>query len=301
MGAVTPQEIMGQARGVPASQATSIEQSRAVAEVQGALIVAQQRPRDESKALAKAMESCRQMAVAESAFFKFPRGGQTVSGETIHLAVELARCWGNIAYGIMELDRDDIGAKSEMLAFAWDLETNSQSRMTFIVPHKRDKRGGAETLTDMRDIYENNANMGARRLRECIYRVLPPYLKEQAKATCYQTLEKGQGDQPLAVRIAAALDRFDKIGVSRERIEAKVGKAASLTVTDLANLEVSFRSIRRNEVSADEEFPRHEDRMDRRRRGTSSPAARSNQPGLHELLRDALAGTRLQHHPRAPG
>jgi hypothetical protein len=253
---VTASQIMQQRRGEAASQATSIEQSRAVAEVQGALVVAQQRPRDETKALAKAMESCRQMAVAESAFFKFPRGGQTVAGETIHLAVELARCWGNIAYGIMELDRDDFGAKSEMLAFAWDLETNSQSRMTFIVPHKRDKRGGAETLTDMRDIYENNANMGARRLRECIYRVLPPYLKENAKATCYATLEKGEGDQPLPVRVAAALDKFQRIGIGRERIEAKLGRVADLTAADLANLEVAFRSIRRNEVSADEEFPR---------------------------------------------
>jgi hypothetical protein len=253
---VTKEAIMAQSRGEAASQATSIEQSRAVAEVQGALVVAQQRPRDETRALAKAVESCRTKEVAETAFFKFPRGGQTVSGETIHLAVELARCWGNIAYGIMELDRDDIGAKSEMLAFAWDLETNAQSRMTFIVPHKRDKRGGAETLTDMRDIYENNANMGARRLRECIYRVLPPYLKEAAKAECYRTLEGGQNEKPLAVRLNEMVDAFAAMGISRDRIEAKAGPIAKLSATDLANLKVSYRSISRNEVAADEEFPR---------------------------------------------
>jgi hypothetical protein len=98
--------------------------------------------------------------------------------------------------------------------------------------------------------------MGARRLRECIYRVLPPYLKENAKATCYATLEKGEGDQPLPVRIAGAIERFQRIGISRERIEAKLGPIANLTAADLANLEVSFRSIRRTEVSADDEFPR---------------------------------------------
>jgi hypothetical protein len=247
---------MGQSRGEPASQATVIEQSRAIAEVQGALIVAQQRPRDETSALAAALESCRTKEVAEEAFFKFPRGGQTVAGETIHLATELARCWGNVAYGVVELSRNDRAAESEMMAFAWDLQTNTRSTAGFIVPHKRDKRGGAETLTDMRDIYENNANMGARRLRQCIFRVLPPYLKEQAKATCYKTLEGGRDEKPLAVRLAEMLAAFGQIGISRERIEAKLGPVARLTATDLAGLKVSYRSIAHNEVSADQEFPR---------------------------------------------
>lgn len=256
---VTRTEIEAQGRRIPpASQATSIEQSRAVAEVQAAVVVAQQRPRDETTALAKAMASCKQMAVAESAFFKFPRGGQTVQGETIHLAVELARCWGNINYGIMELARHDYAHESEMLAFAWDLETNTQSRMTFIVPHKRDKKGGAEILTDMRDIYENNANNGARRLRECIFRVLPPYLKEQAKATCIETMRSGGGDEPLPVRITKALEAFQKIGISADRIEKKFGAKAKWTELDLVNLQVSYKSITRNEIAADEEFPRNE-------------------------------------------
>lgn len=256
MNTVTPNAIMRQSRQEPASQATSIEMSRAVAEVQAAVTVAQARPRDESYALKRAVESCRTWEVAEGAFFRFPRGGETVSGESIHLAVELARCWGNIDYGIMELDRDDTNAVSEMLAFAWDLETNTKSRMTFLVPHRRDTRSGPKMLTDMRDIYENNANNGARRLRECIFRVLPPYLKEQAKQACRETLEKGQGEKSLQVRIAEAISAFEKIGINADRIEAKLGKSAKWTAVDVANLQVSYRSISRREVSADDEFPR---------------------------------------------
>ena len=256
MNNVTPNAIMRQSRQEPTSQATSIEMSRAVAEVQAAVTVAQARPRDESYALKRAVESCRTWEVAEGAFFRFPRGGETVSGESIHLAVELARCWGNIDYGIMELDRDDTNAVSEMLAFAWDLETNTKSRMTFLVPHRRDTRSGPKMLTDMRDIYENNANNGARRLRECIFRVLPPYLKEQAKQACRETLEKGQGEKSLQVRIAEAISAFEKIGINADRIEAKLGKSAKWTAVDVANLQVSYRSINRQEVSADDEFPR---------------------------------------------
>lgn len=253
---VTANQIMQQNRREPVSQATTVEQSRAVAEVQAAVIVAQNRPRNEAQAMAKAMESCKQWPVASTAFYKFPRGGETVAGETISLAVELARCWGNVQYGVMELARNDDAHESEMLAFAWDLETNTQSRQTFLVPHKRDTKQGPKVLTDMRDIYENNTNNAARRLRECIFRILPPYLKEAAKQTCMDTLERGQGEKPLQVRIAEAIGDFKKIGISQDRLEAKLGSSANWTAVDLANLEVSYRSVRRREVSADEEFPR---------------------------------------------
>jgi hypothetical protein len=58
------------------------------------------------------------------------------------------------------------------------------------------------------------------------------------------------------VRLAAAVTAFEAIGISRERIEAKVGPIAGLTAVDLAALEISYRSLKRREVTADEEFPR---------------------------------------------
>lgn len=256
-GLATRDEIMAQAARTPAaSQATSIEQSRAVAEVQAAVVIAQNRPRDEARALDKALQSCRTRELASTAFFKFPRGGQTVTGESIHLAIELARCFGNISYGIKELDRDDARKMSEMLAYAWDLETNTRSEMTFLVPHKMDTKSGAKTLVDMRDIYENNANNGARRLRECIFRVLPPYLKDAAKTACYDTLKSNDDGKPLVTRIAEAIEAFRKIGITADRLEAKMGPNANWTPMDIANLEVSFNSIKRREVNPDEEFPR---------------------------------------------
>ena len=257
-GPVTASDIMSQRSGQPASQATRVEQSRAVAEVQAAFTVAQARPRDPSAARNAIVESCRMKAVAESAFFKFPRGGGNVTGETIHLAVEMARCWGNISYSIAELERDDERGISEMLATATDLETNTSSRTSFIVPHRRDKEGSkpATPLTSMRDIYENNANMGARRLRECIFRVLPTWLIEEARGECYKTLQDGTNEVPLVVRLAEAVAAFEQLGVSKARIEAKLGPVARLTAVDLAALKISYRSIDRREISADDEFPK---------------------------------------------
>lgn len=193
--------------------------------------------------------------LAERAFYRFPRGGQQVSGPSVHLARELARCWGNVQYGIEELRRDDEHGQSEMRAWAWDVQTNTRAGQIFIVPHKRDKQGGPTKLVDLRDIYENNANMGARRLREAIFAILPPWFTEEAKELCARTIEQGDG-KPLEDRIAGAIGAFDAMGVVRTRLEQKLGrKSEKWTAYDVAQLRITHRSIERGEVSIDDEFP----------------------------------------------
>jgi hypothetical protein len=236
-------------------QGTAVEQSRAVAEVQAAIVVAQQVPRDINGAIFEMRQSCQQMFLAERAFFRYSRGSGNITGASVHLARELARCWGNIQYGLVEMRRDDEFGQSEMQAFAWDVEKNSRNSSTFIVPHKRDQKGGPKQLTDMRDIYENNANNGARRVREAIFAILPPWFVEEAKQICTKTLSDG-GGKPLPQRIADAIRAFEGIGVTQDRIETKFSRpSGKWTEHDVAQLLVAFQSIQRGEVTADEEFP----------------------------------------------
>lgn len=237
-------------------QATAVEQSRAAAEVHAAILVAQQCPRNVANALSTMEQSCRQHELAERAFFRFPRAGQTVTGASVYLAKELARCWGNVQYGVSELRRDDANAQSEMQAYAWDVETNARTSTVFIVPHKRDKKGGPEVLTDMRDIYENNANAGARRVRECIFGVLPPWYVERAKTICNETIEKGTSDKPLPQRITEAITAFDAIGISTDQMERKLERSSNQwSAHDVAQLGVIYQSIQRGEIAKDDEFP----------------------------------------------
>jgi len=250
-----PSDQVAAKRAEFVSQTTAVEQARAVAEVQAAVIVAQQVPRDLQEAIRQMRESCLQPALAERAFYRYPRGGQTVSGSSVHLARELARCWGNVQYGIQELRRDDVGKYSEMQAWAWDVQTNTRSSQTFVVPHKRDKKGGPEVLVDLRDVYENNANMGSRRLREAIFSVLPPWFTEEAKSLCNKTITDG-GDKPLPQRIADAVQAFDALGITLARLEGKVGRPkGEWSAHDVAQLRVSYASLSQGTVQADEEFP----------------------------------------------
>lgn len=252
---VTKDQLEQQAARIPgASQATGIEQSRAVAEVQASVAVAHRFPRNEAMALKEVKEAGGKMHLAERAFYSFPRGGQAVTGSSIALAVEVARAFGNIDYGIMELDRDDERGHTEMLAFAWDLQKNIRARQTFIVPHSRDTRGGRKPLTDMRDIYENNANNGARRLRECIFRVVPTYFRVAAEQACRATLEKGEDSASLPERVSRTIKAFEEIGVSLARLEKRQGKSDNWTPVDLANLHIVFQSIKNGETTITESF-----------------------------------------------
>lgn len=223
----------------------AIESSRAIAEAQGKLIIAKRFPRDEVAAFAKAMEACQRPAMAEKAFYSFPRGGQKVEGPTIRFAEELARCWGNIDYGIKELSQDD--GKSEMQAYAWDLETNAQSVQNFTNPHQREVGKKMQTLTSQRDIYENNANMATRRLRSRILAILPSWFVEECITECKKTIA-GNNDTPLIDRVKKMVIQFAKLGVTQEQIESRLKrKIDTMTADDFVDFTGIYNAIKNGE------------------------------------------------------
>lgn len=223
----------------------AIEASRAIAEAQGKLVIAKRFPRDEVQAYNRVSQACQRKGIAEKAFYSYSRGGQTVSGPTIRFAEELARCWGNIDYGIKELSQDN--GKSEMQAYAWDLETNAQSVQNFTNPHIREVKGTAKLLTSQRDIYEINANMGARRLRSRILAILPTDLVDMAIAECKKTLA-GNNDEPLIDRVKKMVVTFGKIGVSQEQIEKRLKrKVDTMTVDDFTDYIGIYNAIKQGE------------------------------------------------------
>ncbi len=230
----------------------AIEASRAIAEAQGKLVIAKRFPRDEVAAYAKAMEACQRPKMAEKAFYAFPRGGQTVKGPTIRFAEELARCWGNIDYGIKELSQDD--GKSEMQAYAWDLETNAQSVQNFTNPHQREQGKKMVTLTSQRDIYENNANMATRRLRARILAILPSWFVEDCIAECEKTLA-GQNDTPLVDRVKKMVVQFARFGVTQEQIEHRLKrKIDTMNADDFTEYIGIYNAIKQNESKVSDWF-----------------------------------------------
>lgn len=222
----------------------AVESSRAIAEAQGKLVIAKRFPRNEIDAFAKVMTACQRKSLAEKAFYSYPRGGETVQGPTIRFAEELARCWGNLDYGIKELSQGN--GNSEMQAYCWDLETNTMSVQNFTNPHRKEVGKTIKELTSLRDIYENNANMAARRLRARILAVLPSDLVDEAIKECRKTLT-GNNETPLIDRVKSMTVAFSKIGVTQEMIEGRLKrKIETMTAEDFADYIGIYNSLKEN-------------------------------------------------------
>ncbi|MDE5768179.1 MAG: hypothetical protein K2H82_02220 [Oscillospiraceae bacterium] len=230
----------GQKNSLNAGTVT-IESSRAVAETQSKILLAKRFPRNEAEAYEKAMTACSRISFAEKALYSYPRSEQTISGASIRLAEELARCWGNLDYGIKELSQK--AGESEMMAYCWDMENNLISSQTFVVEHARDTRKGKQKLTTQRDIYENNANMAGRRLRARILAVLPPDLVEAAVEACRQTLTVNKV-KPTPQQIAETKQVFSELGVNLAAIENRIGHSLNdLTMQELNDFYGIYGSI----------------------------------------------------------
>jgi hypothetical protein len=234
-------------------QVTAVEQARAVAEVAAAVQVAQQFPRDMDRVRRDMQIACSSMALARRAFYAVTNRGQ---GPSVHLARELAQVYGNMQSGIHELRRDDDRQESEIQAFAWDIERNGRTSRTFVVPHARMRSGARVPLVDLGDITNNNNNVGARALRECIFNQLPRWLREEAEDACRATLERGDG-RSVAERAESAVQGFgSRWHVTEQQLVDRLErKRANWTPQDLATLEVIYRSIDQGETTADEQFP----------------------------------------------
>jgi len=243
------------------SEATAVEQARAVAEVAAAVKVAQEFPRDTSRAIDAMRQACGQKALAIRAFFSLPRAGGRVEGSTVHLARELARCWGNLDYGIRELRRDDEAGVSEMQAWAWDQESNVRSSRSFVVPHARmvgsaskgNKR--RERLDDLADIANNNNSVAARAVRETIFTVLPVWFRTEAEDIATRTLQDG-GGKTLAQQVADAVAYYGKtFDVTQKQLEDYLSRPSKeWTAQNVGALQVLAGELSRGEKRVEDEF-----------------------------------------------
>ena len=123
-----------ESRSVTAEMVTS----RQTQEVQGQIIMAKRFPRDYVASCNRIMQACQRKGLAD-------------------------QTRGNMSFGIVELEQK--AGESQVMAYAWDLETNTRQEKIFSVPHVRGTKKGNVALKDPRDIYEMVANQGARGFR----------------------------------------------------------------------------------------------------------------------------------------
>ena len=226
--------------------------SRQTQEVQGAIFMAKQFPRDEYAAIGRIERMCERSSLAEQATYSYPRGGKQVTGPSIRLAEAIAQAWGNIDCGVIELENKN-GA-SELMAYAWDLETNTRVTKMFKVKHVRDTKKGSSALTDSRDIYEATANFGARRLRACILSVIPGDVVERAVEVCKETVTN-KDKTPIADRIKKLEKAFKELSINRDQLEEYAQRNLNEFGRDeIFALQGVYKAIRDGQAKAEDYF-----------------------------------------------
>ncbi len=227
VGAASPMQMDGGNRHDSGNALAANMEARAVSEVKAQVIMARQYPRDPMLSMDQILRECERPTLADAAVYTFPRGKETVSGPSIRLAEVLARNWGNVNFGqeVLERGTDKRGIGFSLVrAFAWDLQTNLYVSRQFEVKHWRATKTGGYKLTDDRDIYELEANMGARRLRACILQVIPGDVTAAAVNACRHTAASGlnemmKDEKQRAALVAKMLRIYEKMGVSQQDLE----------------------------------------------------------------------------------
>lgn len=253
------------------SVTTAMAMSRQAQEVQAAMIVAKRFPRDERVSNDRILNACMRRSLAESATYAYNRGGSEVTGPSIRLAECIAQNWGNIDFGYIELEQKN--GESQVMAYAWDLETNTRQSKVFSVPHRRETKKGAYPLTDARDIYELVANQAARRIRSCILAVIPGDVVESAVKQCELTLKSSASGVPLEQRIADMVDKFAEYEVTAEQLRNYIGKnVEAFTENDVIRLGKVYRSLKDGIVGSDYFLNRMKEEPQKTEEAAQAPA-----------------------------
>jgi len=230
--------------------------SRQAQEVQAAVIMAKKFPRDEFEATNRILRACQNEVLAEAAIYSYPRGKETVRGASIRLAEEISRNWGNMESGIIEVEKKE--GSSTMMAYAWDLETNTRSTKFFSVEHIRETKYGNKPITGARDIYELTANMGARRMRACILALIPIEIVNKAMNACDETKRlalDGSTVEQVDTKKDKMVKAFKSAKVTIVMLEKYIKKSLDdFNKEDLAALSTVYNSIKDGMSGVEDHF-----------------------------------------------
>lgn len=195
--------------------------------------------------------------IAEDCFYRLERKGRSrdgqeekkvIEGPSIRFAECLVVAWGN-----MRIDSgvSDIGDKyATTYGAAWDLETNVAERI--VVKRRITARSGHRYSEDMAVTAANAARSIAK--REAVLKTIPRVLWEPLFDAARKAAIGNSTDLP--VRRQRLIEYFTKIGVTTEKILAKVGRTTveEITAEDLMSLRGIANAIKENETTVEETF-----------------------------------------------
>jgi hypothetical protein len=240
---------------VAASEASASQTVRVAAQM------ALMRPREVLVARERLLEACKRPGMADAATYEFPRGGKKVTGPSVYLAREAARCWGNLRFGfhVVSMDRAEVHIRG----FAWDLETNLYIELDdrFRRLHQRVDKETGETRwvePDERDLREVVNRKGAILVRNAILQAVPSDLIEEAVLRAAQTLQEDAAGNLKADRgttIKRLCDSFSEFAVTPAMLAVFLDhELDTISADEVASLRAVYRSLKDGQSKREDHF-----------------------------------------------
>ena len=264
---------------MPATGSANALVQRTLGEVQVAVMMAKQFPRNKIESKEKLETDCMREGLAAVALYSYARGGTEITGPTIRFAEAAKGAWGNIQSGFRELTRsvgsDGVGV-SEVEAFAWDTENNTRQSTTFIIRHWRDTKKGGYALKDERDIRELIANQAKRVERTCILNSIDGDIIEAGLQQCGKTLNQKVTITP--EKIKSMVSAFSEYGVTNEQLEARLQRRIdTINSAGMISLTKIYNSIKDGMSRAEDWFDSSDaDEDDKKDKKTGNEATKES-------------------------
>lgn len=260
-----PAIAAGQSTGLVAAEA------REKAMVFVAAELAWRNQRNEQAAMERVERSCAVPAFAEKAEYRFPRSSKgkrvEITGPSVHLAREIARCWGNIRYGFEIVASGE--SRFRIIGWAWDLNPGNNVYAVapdeFSLMHQRTDRetGEVEWIeVDERDARELLNRRGAMCERNAILKLLPPHVVAAAIDATRKTRSLDSEKRLKADKvgtIANVRKAFAKLDVTVAMLERKLGhKLEEISSEELDELRDIRTSIEDGQSKVSDHFSRED-------------------------------------------
>jgi hypothetical protein len=206
-------------------------------------------PRDVAQCVADSIATATMdMETAHTCNYALPRGGKTINGPSIHLALILAQNWGNLRIEAKIASIDSKSITSQAVCF--DLQKN----IAIKVEVKRSIMTKTGRMNDdMITVTGNAANSIS--LRNAILKVIPKAVVDKVSNSAKQLITGDISDETkLIKKRKSVLDGFkNSYGVTEQEVLNVIGKPSTVNITadDLVTLIGYAQSIKDGDSTAD--------------------------------------------------
>lgn len=227
------------------------------AEIDGSIATARKFPQHQPGQLSTVKQSMMTFATldeetAASCFYTLPRGGKNIQGPSVRLAEIALACYGNCRAGSRIIQTVTTGDSPHVVvqAVVVDLEKNisvSIEKRRRITSKKDFKTGGRKPI-DEDDINLATNACSAIAFRDSVFKIVPLAL---VKPVFDAARKVAIGDaKTLVDRRAKCIESFTKMGVSKEKILAKleIKSVDDITLEHLETLIGMFNAIKEGEL-----------------------------------------------------